>query len=125
MPDAVLIVEVPSLTVLFANRYAHTITESRLGRVANLDLNDVVGEVLHPDGRLLERAEWPIMRAIRGEKVADQECIYRLEDGSSLHLRVSAAPVYDSKGGIIAAVAVGRDISEQEAGDSASLEGGL
>jgi PAS domain-containing protein len=125
MPDAVLIVEVPSLKTVFANRYAETITERRLGRPSKLDLNDVEGEVLYPDGRPYERDDWPIMRSIRGEKVADEECIYRLPDGTEMTLCISSAPVLDPDGAIVAAVAVGRDITEQERPDSASLESGL
>ena len=121
MPDAVMIVEVPSLRVLFANRFAEGLTEPHFGRSANLDLNSLEGEVLHPDGTPYERDDWPVMRAARGEKVADEECLYRLPDGASLRVRVSAAPVHDSDGAIVAAVAVGRDVSEQEGGDSASL----
>jgi PAS domain-containing protein len=125
MPDAVVIVEVPSLQVLFANGYAKGMTEDTLGRPSNLDLNTFEGEVLHPDGREYERSEWPIMRAIRGEKVADEELLYRVADGTSMRLRISAAPVYDPDGEIVAAVAVGRDVTEQEPGDSASLDSGL
>ena len=125
MPDAVVIVEVPSLEVLFANGYAKGMMESALGRPSNLDLNNFEGQVLHPDGREYERAQWPIMRAIRGEKVADEEVVYRVADGSSLRLRISAAPVYDPDGEIVAAVAVGRDVTEQERADSASLDTGL
>lgn len=125
MPDAVVIVEVPSLEVLFANGYAKGMMESTLGRPSNLDLNSFEGEVLHPDGREYERGQWPIMRATRGEKVADEEVLYRVADGSAMRLRISAAPVYDPDGEIVAAVAVGRDITEQERGDSASLDTGL
>ena len=125
MPDAVLIVEVPSLQVLFANGFAKSITEQALGRPANLDLNAFEGAVLHPDGQEYERGEWPIMRATRGEKVADEEVLYRVADGASLRLRISAAPVYDPDGEIVAAVAVGRNITEQDPGDSASLDPGL
>ena len=125
MPDAVVIVEVPSLDVLFANGYAKGMMESTLGRPSNLDLNTFEGEVLHPDGREYERAQWPIMRATRGEKVADEEVMYRAAGGSSMRLRISAAPVYDPDGEIVAAVAVGRDVTEQERGDSASLDPGL
>jgi PAS domain-containing protein len=125
MPDAVLIVEVPSLRILFANGYAKGLTESTLGRPSHLDLNTFEGEVLHPDGREYERAQWPIIRATRGEKVADEEVLYRVPDGASMRLRISAAPVYDPDGEIVAAVAVGRDITSQEGGDSASLDPGL
>jgi PAS domain-containing protein len=125
MPDAVVIVEVPSLKTVFANRYAETITERSFGRLSKLDLNAVEGEVLHPDGRLYERADWPIMRATRGEKVADEECVYRLPGGAQMTFRISSAPVFDPDGAIVAAVAVGRDITEQDGGDSASLQHGL
>jgi PAS domain-containing protein len=125
MPDAVVIVEVPSLQILFANGFAKSMTEQALGRPANLDLNTLEGEVLHPDGNEYERGEWPIMRAMRGEKVADEEVLYRVADGTSIRLRISAAPVYDPHGEIVAAVAVGRNITEQEPRDSASLDPGL
>jgi PAS domain-containing protein len=125
MPDAVVIVEVPSLQVLFANGYAKGMMEGSLGRPSNLDLNSLEGEVLRPDGQEYDRAQWPIMRATRGEKVADEEVMYRVADGTSMKLRISAAPVYDPDGEIVAAVAVGRDITEQEPGDSASLDTGL
>ena len=125
MPDAVVIVEVPSLQILFANGFAKSMTEQALGRPANLDQNTFEGEVLHPDGHEYERGQWPIMRATRGEKVADEEVLYRVSDGTSIRLRISAAPVYDPDGEIVAAVAVGRNITEQEPGDSASLDSGL
>jgi PAS domain-containing protein len=125
MPDAVMIVEVPSLKRVFANRFAETITERALGRRAKLDVHDLEGEVLHPDGQPYDRDDWPLMRATRGEKVADEEVIYRLPDGTQMNFRISSAPVYDPDGAIVAAVAVGRDITEQKGGDSASLDSGL
>jgi len=57
MPDAVVIVEVPSLQILFANGYAKGMTEDTLGRPSNLDLNTFEGEVLRPDGREYERSQ--------------------------------------------------------------------
>jgi PAS domain-containing protein len=125
MPDAVVIVEVSSLKTVFANQYAESMTEGRFGRPSNLDLNELEGQVLRPDGRPYERDDWPLMRAIRGERVADDECVYRLPDGNEMKFRISSAPVYDPDGTIVAAVAVGRDISEQDSADSASLDRGL
>ena len=117
MPDAVMIVEAGSLNLLFANAFAEKITERSLGRSAQLDLNRLQGEVRYPDGRVYDRSDWPIMRAMKGEKVTDEECSYVLPDGGSLTLRVSSAPVYDGEGKIVAAVAVGRDVSEYEDSD--------
>ncbi len=109
MPDAVQIVEVPSLRLLFANRFAETLTQETFGRPAVLDINAVRGEVFYPDGRLYERADWPIMRATRGEKISDEACTYVL-DGKSISFLISSAPVFDSGGTIVAAVAVGREV---------------
>lgn len=110
---------------MFANRHAETITERVFGREPTLDLNEFEGEVLHPDGRPYGPDDWPIIRATRGEKVADEELIYRLPDGSAINLRLSAAPVYGPDGDIVAAVAVARDVTKQDPGDSASLDRGL
>jgi PAS domain-containing protein len=115
---------VPSLRTVFVNRYAETFTERAFGRAPVRDLDEIEGEVLYADGQPCERRQWPIMRAARGEKVPDQELLYRLPSGASIRFRVSAAPVYGPDGDIVAAVAVARDI-EQETSDSASLERGL
>ena len=47
--------------------------------------------MLRPDGQEYERGEWPIKRATDGEKVADEEVLYRVGDGASMRLRISAA----------------------------------
>jgi hypothetical protein len=126
MPDAVVIVQVPSFKVVFANRHAEAFTQRALGRPTRLaDVRDVEGEVLRPDGRPFEVEEWPLMRAVRGEKVSDEDCIYRLPDGRNMTMRVSAAPVHDSDGSIVAALMIGRDVTLHADGDSASLERGL
>jgi PAS domain-containing protein len=125
MPDAVLIVEVPTLRVVFANRFAETITQRQFGRPANLDPTTVEGQVLRPDGSLYERDDWPLMRAARGDKVTDEACTYTLPDGRALSLLLSAAPIEDGEGHIVAAVLIARDVSEQEEPDSASLGEGL
>ena len=107
------------------NRFAETLGEATLGRPPRLDLNSLEGQVLHPDGEPYERSDWPIIRATRGEKVADEELFYRLPDGSTMRVRISAAPVYDPDGEIVAAVAVARDITEQGGSNSGSLGPGL
>jgi PAS domain-containing protein len=125
MPDAVLIVEVPSLRVVFANRFAETLTQRQLGRPTNLDVANPEGEVRRPDGSIYPREEWPLTRATRGEKVTDDPCTYVLPDGKSISLLISAAPIEDAAGKVVAAVMIARDVSEQEDADSASLREGL
>jgi hypothetical protein len=73
MPDAVMIVEVPSLRVVFANQFAETLGARQLGRPPKLDVNALEGDVLRPDGSTYERESWPLIRATKGEKVTDAE----------------------------------------------------
>jgi hypothetical protein len=125
MPDAVLIVEVPSLRVLFANQFAETIGTEQLGRPPKLTLNDLEGELLGPDGSAVARDAWPLIRASKGEKVTDARLTYMLPNGRSVALLVSAAPIQDTDGTVVAAVAIGREANEQDDAGSASLEDGL
>jgi PAS domain-containing protein len=125
MPDAVLIVEVPSLRVVFANQFAETLGARQLGRLPKLGVHDLEGDVLRPDGSRFERDAWPLIRATRGEKVTDAELDYVLPDGRSVSLIVSAAPIEDEHGNVVAAVAIGREVSEQDDSESASLDTGL
>jgi PAS domain-containing protein len=125
MPDAVLIVEVPSLRVVFANQFAETLGARQLGRLPRLSPADVEGDVLRPDGSPYDRESWPLIRATKGEKVTDDELTYVLADGRSVSLLVSAAPIEDEQGNVVAAVAIGREVSEQDDAESASLDSGL
>ena len=125
MPDAVLIVEVPSLRVLFSNQFAETIGSEQLGRPPKLTLDDLEGQVVGPDGSAVSRDAWPLIRASKGEKVTDARLTYVLPNGRSVALLVSAAPIQDTDGKVVAAVAIGREASEQEDADSASLDDGL
>lgn len=125
MPDAVLIVEVPSLRVLFANQFAETIGTEQLGRPPKLTLDDLEGQVLRPDGSAVAREAWPLIRASKGEKVTDARLTYVLPNGRSVALLVSAAPIQDTDGKVVAAVAIGREATEQEDAASASLDDGL
>jgi hypothetical protein len=125
MPDAVLIVEVPSLRVLFSNQFAETIGTEQLGRPPKLTLDDLEGQVVGPDGAAVAREAWPLIRASKGEKVTDARLTYVLPNGRSVALLVSAAPIQDTDGKVVAAVAIGREATEQEDADSASLDDGL
>jgi PAS domain-containing protein len=125
VPDAVLIVEVPSLRIVFANEFAETFAARQLGRLPRLSPKDVPGEVRHPDGTPYDRDAWPLIRATKGEKVTDAQLVYVPPDGQSVSFVVSAAPIQDADGNVVAAVAIGREATEQEGAASASLKHGL
>jgi signal transduction histidine kinase len=68
---------------------------------------------LHPDGRPFSPAELPLVRALAGEVIVEEDEI--LENPSShrpVFLRSSAAPIRDATGAVAGAVAVARDVTE-------------
>jgi signal transduction histidine kinase len=75
------------------------------------------------DGTLLPADEWVLTRLLRGEVITSSAAVdVSLErpDGSHLLAAFTGAPMRDSAGAIIGAVAVGRDVTEQR-----RLEGDL
>ena len=71
--------------------------------------------VFHSDGRPWAIEDRPSIRALRdGEVVVDEEMTIERFDGTSGVLAVSAAPVLDDAGEIIAGVVVSTDITERK-----------
>jgi len=70
-------------------------------------------EVLRPDGSPRPIEEAPPLRALKGESIRNEEQIVRIPaTGELRHRQVSSAPVRDTRGKIIGAVSVARDITE-------------
>jgi signal transduction histidine kinase len=68
---------------------------------------------LHPDSRPFSPAELPLVRALAGEVIVEEDEVF--ESPSSrrpVFLRSSAAPIRDATGAIMGAVEVARDVSE-------------
>lgn len=67
----------------------------------------------HPDGTEVEAGDWPLARALnRGEIVRDEEIEIVLGDGGRSVVRVSAAPLSNEGGEVVAALMTCLDISE-------------
>jgi PAS domain S-box-containing protein len=81
----------------------------------------VAGRGAHPDGRPYTPEEWPLMRAITtGEQVTGEEIAVLRGDGTPGLLSVSAAPIRDPAGHLLAGVMTFYDLTAQrQAGDLA------
>jgi two-component system sensor histidine kinase VicK len=69
--------------------------------------------VIHADGRSSSPAELPLLRALAGEVIVEEDGV--LENPGShrpVFLRSSAAPIRDASGAIAGAVAVARDVTD-------------
>ena len=114
MGDGVLVVA-PGPVVVDANRAAVRMLglagrDELLGPLVRL-----VGRfaMRNPDGSPFPADGFASMRALAGETVHRLPAIFRREDGSDVHVEITAAPVLDpSGGGVRFAVAVLRDVTE-------------
>ena len=65
----------------------------------------------HPDGRPIERHEFPAVRALRGERVLPGvEMLYIQDDGSEIWTSITAVPVRDAEDHVVGQVSVIADI---------------
>ncbi|WNG55954.1 GAF domain-containing protein [Archangium gephyra] len=117
MPAGVIISE-PSGRMAFCNHQQEELVRGPMHH-ANCVAEFTGFHGFHPDGRPLQPEEWPLARALlQGEVVKDQELTLERCDGARATVRVSASPVKDPEGHLIAGVAITRDVTqhkEQEA----------
>ena len=74
----------------------------------------------HPDGRVVKKDEWPIMRALNtGRPVLDEEFEIKKVDGQRSVLSVNASPIRDKAGNVIAGAVVFEDITTKKSAESA------
>ena len=124
MPSGVLIVEAPSGKIVLANEQLTRISgrTTRLGETLE-EYRD--WPTFHPDGRLYQVEEWPLVRSmINGETVIDEEMGFIRGDGRRAVMRASSAPIRDADGRIVAAVVTVQDITgRKQARRAAGLRG--
>ena len=73
----------------------------------------VWGEAYTPSGERANPDNWALPRALRGESVNVETRLVRT-DGTSVDVHVTAVPIRQADGAIIAAVAVARDITQRK-----------
>jgi PAS domain S-box-containing protein len=112
-PSAMAIAEAPSGKLLLSNQAAHHM----IGPSA-LDSKDYKGYAragaIHQDGTAYKAEEYPLARALlRGEVIKQEPLTVVRGDNDVMALEVSAAPIRDAQGTIIAAVCIFHDITER------------
>lgn len=121
MPTAVLLIEAPSGKLLFANRQAATLFNQPfpvpcIGYEWTAIYSAFQGT--HANQLAYEPHEWPLARALAtGEVVRDEELEFLRLDGSRAIVSMSAAPVRNSVGAAVAAVAAFWDVTDRKAAD--------
>ncbi|HMF01084.1 MAG TPA: PAS domain S-box protein [Terriglobia bacterium] len=114
MPIGVGIAEAPSGRLLFNNREAVRLLRHRLPRPKDMNGYAQFG-ALHEDGTLYRPEEYPVARSLLSKEVIKgEELRYRRGDGTETFFCVNCAPIYDSHGRVVMAVAAFYDIAERK-----------
>lgn len=113
MPAGVAIADTSS-RIIMRNRRVMELWGRDIALYSDVASN-VAGLAHHPDGTLATIVEFPLIRALRnGETVQGEEMEIWRNDGTRSTILVSAAPVYDASGKIVAAVVVDEDITDRK-----------
>lgn len=114
MPIGVAIAEAPSGKLLFHNQEAEKLLGHSLLDTPTYQDYTQYGAI-HVDGQPYQPQEYPITRSLlKGEIIKAEEMHYHRKDGTTTLFSVSAAPILDQNGQIIASVSAFEDISERQ-----------
>jgi PAS domain S-box-containing protein len=77
----------------------------------------------HPDGSRVRAEEYPLVRAIQtGQVIAPEELLYERGDGTKAWTSISAAPIRDEHGIVVAGVAALVDIDDRKRAEAALVQ---
>jgi signal transduction histidine kinase/CheY-like chemotaxis protein len=123
LPIGIVVSRPPDSTLVFTN--------SALARIWRTDAFPVDGaerykmlKMRFPDGRPIPAAEWPLVRALRGEVVDGIDARFERQDGTVGWIQVSAAPIVQDNGSVEVAVATVVDVTAEKAARTAADEAG-
>jgi PAS domain S-box-containing protein len=111
MPFAVIVAEPPDGRIVFSNEEAERIFGAPLRQPASIG-QYAQSSAFHENGQPYQSDEYPIVRALAGEVVGGEEMEVVRHDGTRCPVLVSARPVFDDAGRIVAAVGTFHDISD-------------
>ncbi|MCT7951181.1 PAS domain S-box protein [Ancylothrix sp. C2] len=116
MPAGIMVALAPSGKLVLMNQQVKKIMHGEYPQAEKLE--DYPTENLkafYPDGQPYTIEQLPLVRAITtGEIIIDEEIELQLPDGNQITTLVSASPIRDQQGAIIAGVVSFYDISEQK-----------
>jgi PAS domain S-box-containing protein len=111
MPSGVTVRDARTSELLLSN----TRSQEIMGSLANTPNQYAQYRGLHPDGLPYQGEGWPLSSSMAtGDVVHAEEVNFTRSDGSQYTLSINSAPIRDSQGQIVMAVAVFDDITERK-----------
>lgn len=111
--------------VIISNEAALKIHDVHPLKEENFNLNNYLNDfrLEKPDGDVIPRENWPIIKALRGDFVRDLEVrVVRLKSNTSRMISMNSIPVYDEIGNLKLIVFTMRDFTEIYESTNALLE---
>lgn len=114
MPAGVIIAEASSHTLVLSNEQVAQIWRKPFQITSKVE-ECAQQQWFYPDGHPYPCEDWPLMRALTtGETITNEKIDYLRGDGTNGMMYVSAAPVRNREGQIIAGVTIFQDITEHK-----------
>jgi PAS domain S-box-containing protein len=113
IPVGIIILESPTGRITYANDRA---TELYGANPVGLEIpnhSTKKMKMLKPNGEIYPPEKLPASRALKGEKIFNDEAIIERSDGSRILVSSTSAPLTSRKGEIIGSVAIFEDITEK------------
>lgn len=111
MPAGVVIASAPDGKIVLSNQQVEPILRHPLIPINKIEDYALYG-CLSADGQRCKAEDYPIVKALGGKTTAGEELQYLCGDGSIRTMFINAAPTFNSRLQIIAAVATFDDITE-------------
>ena len=113
MPGGVIVADASGRRVLANTRAEQILGFAVLANYPEHQMGEVTGAI-HADGRPFQAADFPLARALRGERLHDEEILFRHRDGAVRTLSVSAARIHDARRQLLGAVVSFVDITPRK-----------
>jgi two-component system CheB/CheR fusion protein len=113
IPAGILLAEAPGGRIVMGNPQVERILGCPIIQVPDV-ASYRSDSVLQAEGRRVAGDEDPLARALRGEIVDGEEYLYQQGDGAKIWIRVSSAPIRDTRDKIFGSVVLISDINEEK-----------
>ncbi|HEY0308504.1 MAG TPA: PAS domain S-box protein [Acidobacteriaceae bacterium] len=114
VPVGIVLAEAPSGRIVFGNPAVETVLRHPVLATGAIE-DHTQWPAFHPNGSPIDPKDFPLVRAMAtGKTINGEEFLYRRGDGTFGWVRITASPITDSAGNIVAGIAAIADIDQEK-----------